>query len=373
MRWILALAACVLSLAFAAYHLQKAGEGVERRTAALRAQALLDEEGLDARYEELALAARERAVLYEEMIEAQQLENGMVVSRRDDGRADAVCDSLLFSSLRYTALVKLGWHDKAERAWRAIVGAAYQNGRWVRHPQCRKKVTSRDMIFGLVTALSQDPPEAATHLAQLLRIIDETDGSVDPGPFYVSRLSPGLGELIKQMSLAHGWKQGALPGEVRIAFSTLELDTWLGSPGFVSHLSGLMLWNELELLQRQREVRSLTQLIAGVWPLDLAQLRLQWAGQKLAETDPENLFFVWLKFRSAGALSQRVKVELLGRLLSLPAFPEDRLPQNCDRRADYLWQRGSVEYKPLPGEACHETFPGIDFLWMVALLTGEFS
>ena len=28
----------------------------------------------------------------------------------------------------------------------------------------------------------------------------------------------------------------------------------------------------------------------------------------------------------------------------MPQFPEGRLPANCDRRADYMWQRSSREY-----------------------------
>ncbi len=373
MRWYLALTSFALSLFFGAigiYQLQKQSAGVGHKVDALRASALLNSEGAEQRWRNLALQAREKAVFYEEEIEREHLESGMVVNRRNNGEPEGVCDSLLFSSLRYTALVKLGWTDKAAAAWQAIA-RSQQGGRWIRHPLCREKVTSRDMIFGLVTALSQNPPLAGEHLKSLLGIIEKTDGSIDPGPFYVSRLSPGLGELIKQMSLIQGWQLKNLPGEVRISFSTLEFDAWLSSPGYVSHLIALMLWNELELLQQQRKIRSIAQLFEGIWPIEIAELRLQWAGQKLAEMDPSNLFFLWLKYRSAGALSDRIKGDLLEQLLAMQAFPDHHLPRNCERHADYLWQRTSREYQPQPNTPCEVTFSGVDFLWMVALLTEE--
>lgn len=333
-----------------------------------------DPEEERARWRELALRARERAIFYEERLSERHLVEGMVVHRYADGRAASICDSLLFSSLRFTALVKLGWLDKADEAWRAIT-RSYRDGRWLRHPQCPHQNTSRDQIFGLLTALSQRPALHVEHLRSLLAIVEQTDGSIDPGPFYVSRLSPSLSELIKQTSLANGLPFKKLPHEIRIGFSTLEFDTWSATPGYTSHLNALVLWNELELLDQQRSVRSLAGLIDGmsakVWPLQLEAQRLQWSGQKLAAVDPHNLFFLYLKYRSAGALSYRVRADLLETMLAHKAFPADRLPQNCDRKADYLWQRASWEYSAQKGLACGEEFNGVDWLWMVALLTAE--
>jgi hypothetical protein len=347
---------------------------VQSLSAQLRIAAVSDPEEAHQRWRELALEARERAVLYEEWIEAEHLDRGMVVHRHAGGRSSGECDSLLFSSLRYTALHKLGWHDKAEDAWAAIE-RAHENGRWLRHPQCRRKSTSRDMIVGLLTAINQNPQGKDAQLQQTLDIIERTDGSIDRGPFYVSRLSPGIGELLKQMSLSRGWPLQSLPSEVRIGFSTLEVDTWLASPGYTSHLNALVLWNELLLLERQQATRSLSQLIDGVGQpllgLDWSSRRLEWAAQRLAELDPENLFFIWLKHRSAGSLNDQTRATLLARLLAMPQFPRDRLPENCDRKADYLWQRSSWEYQPLPDVLCSERFHGVDFLWMVALLTDE--
>jgi len=365
---------CSLGAATLGMLLLNTQHSVQRFSAQLRIAAAGDPVQAHRKWRALALEARERAVLYEEWIEAEHLDRGMVVHRHAGGRSSGECDSLLFSSLRYVALEKLGWQDKARHAWSAIE-RAYERGRWLRHPQCRRKSTSRDMIVGLLTAINQNPHGKDLSLKRTLDIIDRTDGSVDQGPFYVSRLSPGLGELLKQMSLSRGWPLDTLPSDVRIGFSTLEVDTWLASPGYTSHLNGLVLWNELLLLERQQATRSLSQLIDGMAPplleLDWSSRRLEWSAQKLAELDPQNLFFVWLKHRSAGSLNDQTRADLLERLLAMPQFPPDRLPENCDRKADYLWQRSSWEYQPQPGVRCAERFHGVDFLWMVALLTDE--
>ena len=52
--------------------------------------------------------ARDKAILYNELIKRGFLDDGMVVNRTSDGTFIDHCDSLLFSSLRYVALSKLG-------------------------------------------------------------------------------------------------------------------------------------------------------------------------------------------------------------------------------------------------------------------------
>ncbi len=325
---------------------------------------------------ELAIQARERAWLYERLIEARHLESGMVVERAHDGRALSQCDSLLFSSLRFVALKKLGWQDRADKAWHAIE-RSYQGGRWIRHPQCAFKTTSRDMIIGLLSALVLKPPGYQSQLVKLLDIIEATDGSVDPGPFYVSRLSPGIAEILRLLSLEAGLAPETLPAEVRVGFSTLEWDSWWGSPGYTSHLNAMALWLERELWHQRYAFRSL----GAPWregraqPQDAERMRQRFAvlSQALVKVDPENLFFQYLAAVSAqGRLTAAARLELLQKLLAMPQFPAQTLPRNCDRGADYLWQRSSLEYRAV-SSLCTEEFTGVDFLWMVALLTDESS
>ena len=72
---------------------------LELRAAASGSSELWQDEWLS-----LSVAARDKAWRYDQWIEAEHLEDGMVVGRHPDGRPDSECDSLLFSSLRYTAL-----------------------------------------------------------------------------------------------------------------------------------------------------------------------------------------------------------------------------------------------------------------------------
>jgi hypothetical protein len=328
-------------------------------------------------WRELSMIARERARLYEQAIERDHLDKGMVVNRHlADGKAASACDSLLFSSLRYISLLKLGETAEAERAWANIVEQSYANGRWLRHPDCRRKSSSRDMIVGLMAAMSQEPQGHAIQFARLMKIIERTGGSVDDGPFYVSRLSPGMGELLKHMAASRGWQEKDLPTTIRVGFSTVEFDTWIAAPGFGAHLNGLTLWIEMELLEKhpELEIRSLSGLLdqfAPSWGTPFADQRRAWAAGELYQLDPNNMFFEYLQLRSAGALSYTAKARLLTRLLAMDEFPRERLPQDCDRKADYLWQRSSVEYQGK--KSCRESFNGVDFLWMAALLSEDHS
>jgi hypothetical protein len=70
------------------------------------------------------------------------------------------------------------------------------------------------------------------------------------------------------------------------------------------------------------------------------------------------------------AMNSNLAHKMLEDLLAMPQFPVDQLPTNCDRKADYLWQRKSEEYQPRSSN-CHITYNGTDFLWMTALLLEE--
>ncbi len=149
---------------------------------ALRSHAF--ERDSERRLRDLSGFAKARAMQYEEWLEASHLERGLVVGRDlDSGKATSTCDSLLFSSLRYVALRKLGLVNEADKAFRTIERENFVNGRWVRHPNCKRKAASRDMIVGLMAALSQEPKGHDEAFAKLMGVIARTGGPVDDGPF----------------------------------------------------------------------------------------------------------------------------------------------------------------------------------------------
>lgn len=314
----------------------------------------------------------EKARSYERQIQKSHLLLGMVVNRDQDGGPVDVCDSLLFSSLRFVALSKLGMRDEAAKAWTAIEGSQ-DNGRWFRHPRC-KTATSRDMILGVAAALTQWPANHEAHLRRLIGAITRMNGSVDQGPFYVSYLSPGMAEILHLLALRSGLPEESLPSQVKRGFSTLELDAAVLTPGYRSHLVALTTWTELELESNSgSKVRSphlhygpLGKIFAAK---SLRDRRLEWATDRLVEIDSHNIFYRWVRLKAAGALSAGARVKLLEELLAMPQFPE-HLPWDCDRRADYLWQRDSVEYGPRAG-GCTYQYSGVDFLWMASLLIAD--
>ena len=125
-----------------------------------------------------------RVTIYEDQIEELHLLEGMVVNRHADASYADECDSLLFSSIRFVALLKLGHKAKALEAWSAIT-KSQDNGKWFRHPTCHRR-TSRDMIVGLLIALTQRPLDGEDHLVDFFDYVEENDGFFGDGPLSVS-------------------------------------------------------------------------------------------------------------------------------------------------------------------------------------------
>lgn len=314
---------------------------------------------------------------YENLLYATHLEDGMVVNRSANGEMRDQCDSLLFSALRYIALVKVHEHIKAAEAWRAIERSQIDD-EWHRHPRCRKKATSRDMIVGLIAALSQQPPRYQQHLRGLIDYIDARSGYVGNGPFYVSWLTPGVAEVIRQMA-DHLQVSTVHSPFINRGFSTAEFSLPFTKRGYETHLVAMSLWIELELTratppsrvahgQQARNVLEQAKYLLNWFTHDdVAAQRQQWIAQTLFELDSDNQFFQLLRYRIGGVETVGVREKMLRALLAMPQFPADRLPQNCDRRADYLWQRDSNHYQRRAA-TCSVEYNGVDFMWLTALL-----
>ena len=325
------------------------------------------------RYQELEEQLHRRVLFYEDEIAKKHTLDGMIVNREIlDGTIRDVCDSLLFSSIRYVSLKKLGYEKRANLAWEGI-NKSRKLGKWQRHPTC-DHWTSRDMILGLMIALSQSPPNSDQTIKQFFNYVDVNDGYFGDGPFYVSFLTPGLAETFRRMSVFYEIEER--PSIIARGFSTFEFDTLFTKRGYTSHLLALHLWLELEVQSLYQEKglwrgpRSVMWEVANVLsPFTIHNMykqRKMYLAQQLFEVDHKNLFFKWLRLKLGGAYSKHVQVAMLEELLSMPQFPSDSLPQNCHRSADYLWQRGSEEYSP--SKDCTRQYSGVDFLWMASLL-----
>jgi hypothetical protein len=301
------------------------------------------------------------------------LVDGMVVNRDLAGNPQAVCDSLLFSSIRFYALSTMGFTKSAEEAWNAM-GASRNGAQWIRHPRCRTSL-SRDMIMGVMVALQANPENGTTLFRSMLGEIDRNGGFVGDGPFYVSWLSPGIAGLLRMEAERRNVPFEEWPWILKQSFSSIEYDAMFLGEGYVSHLAALGLW--LEAAQ--------SKLVSGFNPrsffgaverlvrfdrsLDTSMdlQRRQWIAGKLRSLHGGNLFYRWLDHEAMGTLNSTTEEQLLSELLSLSQFPPNRLPMNCDRHADYLWQRREGEFISAAKD-CTRTFSGVDFLWMASLL-----
>ena len=311
-----------------------------------------------------------RARRYADLSQKTHIVDGMVVDRDDTGKFIHQCDSLLFSSLRYVALERLGFHDLSRPAWEAIQKSRTPKAGWLRHPRCPETPLSRDMIMGILAALSQSPQNAAQVMQWTREDLHRFDGYISDGPFYISFFSPGFRAAFDEMAMVGGEPSSGLAW----SFWTTEFDAWTADGDYRSHLVALTIWLEFEIekmgkwKQRSGSTIDPVAFIVDPWMnVRLRDLRLAWSAQTLLRTDPDNLFFHWLALKSVGALSPQRRVSLANLLLGMPAFPEDRLPTNCDRRADYVWQRPSSQTRERRAP-CSEVFSGTDFLWMSALL-----
>ncbi len=317
--------------------------------------------------------ALSRAALYESLIEQNMLVDGMVIHRGVKGEAEGLCDSLLFSSLRFYALKNLGFTRQADDAWAAIMGSR-DGAQWRRHPRCGKSL-SRDMVMGVLVALQADPVNGDAVFLDMLREIDRRWGFVGDGPFYVSWLSPGIAGLLRMEAERRGVPYDDWPWIMKQSFSSIEYDAMFLGEGYVSHLAGLGVMLEMSFAQRNDEFnpRSLLghvqRFISGTPGFDtqLDAQRRQWITGKLRHISGANLFFEWLDQKSYGVYSGTSEGDLLARLLAMPQFPADRLPMDCHRDADYLWQRREAEALPVT-QTCQRVWSGVDFLWMAALL-----
>ena len=322
----------------------------------------------------LVKKAWDRVNLYEQQISKLHLSSGMVISRSIIDRKELdLCDSLLFSSIRFVALTKLGFTRESEKAWTAIERSR-KNGVWLRHPKCSRKSLSRDMLSGLLLALLQNPPRSKDYLTNLVHQIDQKSGYFSNGPVYLSYLTPGLGKIIRMLSNFHGISSDSFPDIVRQGYSTNELSVILLKPGYEAHLAALALWIELEIdsVLKIREKPGILEKLFNsfVRPFSGGGFTAQsfsWTAKRLFEIDPQNLFFTYLRLRVAGAMNTITASFLLEKLLEMEQFPRHRLPSDCERRADYLWQRASKGYQSR-SMRCNVQYPGVDFIWMVSLL-----
>ena len=298
----------------------------------------------------------------------------MVVNRYLDGTPKDICDSLLFTSLYFISLKKLGYLNKAEQVWFNIE-ASQTKGKWLRHPDCPATPTSRDMILGVLAAFTQEVPNMRSHLVHTLQFVRKNRGFIANGRPDISFLAPGVAEFFRIYANALQISPGSRPLNIQLAFPTSEFSTLLADPGYRTHLIALQSWIELELREKAhyREHLGHRQALAALKPLtkitgiDPRPQRISWITQTIYGENRDNLFFKYLRLKSAGALTRSVRSKLISDLLAMPQFPSDRLPEDCDRKADYLWQRASDEYhKASP--TCRVSFNGVDFLWMAALL-----
>lgn len=323
--------------------------------------------------DESAEDVMERASLYIELIEEDFLLDGMVINHDVIRKPLDVCDSLLFTSLYFISLKKLGHHQRADSVWAAIKKSK-EGGKWLRHPQCPKPA-SRDMVLGILAAFSQDLPDAKPLLQETLKYIKLHKGFFSHGSVDVSFLTPGVAEFFRIYAKAYSIESHETPYNLQYSFSTSEFSALGSSTGYQTHLIALQSWIEMELLSKPKFSKELWQRnallpfnalgnLTGTRPVDQ---RISWITEKIYSADPNNLFYKWLRLKSAGALTPQTRKLLLFELANMPQFPRDRLPENCDRSADYLWQRDSAEHFS-QADVCTKTFNGVDFIWMAALL-----
>ena len=319
-----------------------------------------------------------RVALYNELIKRDVLLDGMVIHLDEQRNVAGECDSLLFSSLRYVALLRAGLADEAAAAWESI-NKSRQGGFWFRHPRCRDKSLSRDMMMGLLIALNENPPGTREVLVQLLEEIDRRNGYFSDGPFFVSYLSPGIAGLLRHLAARNEIPFESWPWALKQSFSSIEFDALFVHEGYESHLAALGVWLEWKMMKRpdafnpRSMLGEFQRLLGGASPpgaLAMDHQRLQWISSTLAEQNQGNLFFQWIETQVMDRDSIASRIQVLSELLNSPQFPVDRLPRDCDHDSDYVWQRKMAELLPIQTK-CRATWNGVDFMWLAGLVMDD--
>ena len=295
-----------------------------------------------------------RALLMDDAIHATMLVDGLVTNKLH-GEPDDVCDSLLWSSIRAASLYNMGQLDRYNEAVIALRRSTVGPGQWRRHPRCGKTL-SRDMIDGLLVLAATDPVGNAATLHATALYIQSNWGFIASSISPTSLMSPNQGYRMRSIAAVAGIPSDDLPLVARFGEAIENYLTVLPKKGYRRHLVAMSLLQDL-ILWRRHDV--LPPIFAAATAI------------RLERDNPENLLFSYLSrsFRNGGEPTRAELREIGARLLSMPQFPADgSLPTDCQRSANYLWQKDANEYVP-DTVKCIETFAGIDFIWLASMIT----
>lgn len=320
-------------------------------------------------------------MVYESKIRDNHLVDGMVVNRfLNNGRMKDECDSLLFSSIRFVALKKLGLASEAHRAWNAITQIV-RDDFLLRHPQCLKKPPSRDMILGFLMTHLYLPKDGKEVFKEFMSIVNRNGRFFSTDKTHYSFLTPQIALLARHVARLYRIPFSEMPNSFREGFPTSEWSSLVVKPGYRTHLIALSTWIEMEIYEQKNSQNqgfntpniSIWQQPTELWTAQNERIdltRLRFLTQQLVDADSANLFYRWLRLKTAGLLTDQVRYKMLWELIQMKQFPKNSLPMNCDRKADYMWMRASWESRRSKIE-CSYQFAGVDFLWMAALLLEE--
>ena len=236
------------------------------------------------------------------------------------------------------------------------------------------------MILGFLMTHLFLPEGGKETFEKFMYLIQNNSGFFGWEKTHYSFLTPQIAHLSRHIARLYSIPFSSMPDLFRQGFSTVEWQSLLVAPGYRTHLIALALWVEIELYERKfsgysREVYDPWLERQKFWisdystdHLDLARIRF--TAQRLVEIDSKNLFFRWLRLKVAGLLTPALSQKMLWELNSMPQFPKGNLPYNCDRKADYLWMRHSIEAK-MSSLTCDVEFSGVDYLWITSLILGE--
>ena len=253
------------------------------------------------------------------------------------------CDALL-----HTALASVGGSATHEN----LFNARAADGRWYRRPamDClskgeSKSSISRDMLLALSLSIlvNKDVDSAVSlydYAVERNFVMGESDGSVDG----INRvlMSPSLFIIVKAVRdyLQDGTK-----------LAQTDKDLGLLEYGFTDHLKLISI------------------IIRGEINTEISALDLR-AVKGFTEDDPNNALAWAVRGRYDPDLGGDVS-RAVGILLRPDLFPNDRLPTNRDRSAEYLWMHGENDNDWSPDDKPEQIHPGHDLTFAAWVILHE--